>query len=99
MLEQAVEKRPSAALHSSCFTAAYEKYASFLMISRALHLSIFEQPALTDFFNNLLNKLMDGPFVGGRFFSAERVGMGIFYRNGSGHDVSGSSRAAASVGT
>ena len=47
----AVEKRPSAALR---YTAAYEKYASFLMASRALHLSIFEQPAKNYFFKNLL---------------------------------------------
>jgi hypothetical protein len=26
-------------------TAAYEKYASFLTITRALHLYVFEQPA------------------------------------------------------
>jgi len=53
---QAVEKRPpsvagllrrtgpSLALRSSFVTAAYEKYASFLIISRALHLNVFEQP-------------------------------------------------------
>jgi hypothetical protein len=28
-----------------------KKYASFLMISRALHLRIFEQPVCEDFFN------------------------------------------------
>jgi hypothetical protein len=53
---QAVEKRPSAALRSSCFTAAYKKYASFLMISQALHPSIFEQPSPIDFFNTLLTQ-------------------------------------------
>ena len=47
---------------SSCFIAAYKKYASFLMIAceqvsettHALHLSIFEQPSPIDFFNTLL---------------------------------------------
>jgi hypothetical protein len=34
-----------------------EKYASFLMISRALHLNVFDQPAKKDFFNNLLDLL------------------------------------------
>jgi hypothetical protein len=29
-------------------------YASFLMISRALHLDVFEQPAENYFFKNLL---------------------------------------------
>jgi len=42
---QAVEKSTSAALRASFVTAAYEKYTSFLMILRALHLRIFEQPA------------------------------------------------------
>jgi hypothetical protein len=54
---QAVEKRlssvagllrrtgKSAALRASFVFAAYDKYASFLMILRALHLRIFEQPA------------------------------------------------------
>jgi len=32
------------------------KYASFLRISGALHLSIFEQPGKGDFFSILLNK-------------------------------------------
>jgi hypothetical protein len=41
---QAVEKHASAALRSLFVTAAYEKYASFLTISCALHLRIFEQP-------------------------------------------------------
>jgi hypothetical protein len=41
---QAVEKSTSAALHSLFVIAAYEKYASFLTISRALHLCVFEQP-------------------------------------------------------
>jgi len=31
-------------------------YASFLMISRALHLDIFEQPGKSCFFNNLLKR-------------------------------------------
>jgi len=30
-----------------------EKYASFLMISRALHLDVFDQPAEIYFFNNM----------------------------------------------
>jgi hypothetical protein len=30
-------------------------YASFLRISRALHLDVFEQPCKSYFFNNLLN--------------------------------------------
>jgi hypothetical protein len=30
------------------------KYASFLMILRALHLNVFEQPVKKDFFNNLI---------------------------------------------
>jgi hypothetical protein len=30
-------------------------YASFLRISRALHLDVFEQPEENFFFNNLLN--------------------------------------------
>jgi hypothetical protein len=33
------------------------KYASFLRISGALHLGIFEQPAKNDFFSNLLGSL------------------------------------------
>jgi hypothetical protein len=33
-----------------------KKYASFLMMSRALHPDIFEQPANDDFFNNLIVK-------------------------------------------
>jgi hypothetical protein len=53
-LYQAVEKHPSAALRSSCVMAAYEKYASFLTISRAVHPGIFEQPAKMDFFNTPL---------------------------------------------
>jgi hypothetical protein len=32
-------------------------YASFLRISRALHLDVFEQPAENYFFNNLLGRL------------------------------------------
>jgi hypothetical protein len=43
-------------LRSSCFTAAYKKYASFRMISHALHLNIFEQPVCIDFFNTLRDK-------------------------------------------
>jgi hypothetical protein len=39
----AVEKHPSAALRLSFVIATYKKYASFLMIARALHLHIFEQ--------------------------------------------------------
>jgi hypothetical protein len=49
---QAVEKRPSAALCSSLVFAAYEKYASFLMILRALHLNVFEQPVKKIFSTN-----------------------------------------------
>jgi hypothetical protein len=30
------------------------KYASFLVISRALHLNVFDQPVKNHFFNNLL---------------------------------------------
>jgi hypothetical protein len=30
------------------------KYASFLIISRALHLNVFDQPVKNHFFNNLL---------------------------------------------
>jgi hypothetical protein len=30
------------------------KYASFLRISRALHLNVFDQPVKKQFFNNLL---------------------------------------------
>jgi hypothetical protein len=30
------------------------KYASFLLISRALHLNVFDQPVKNHFFNNLL---------------------------------------------
>jgi len=37
-----------------------KKYASFRMIPRALHLSIFEQPVWIDFFNNLLEKKAEG---------------------------------------
>ena len=51
-----------AGLRSAFVTAAYEKYASFIMIAckqvsqtaRALYSDIFEQPARNDFFNNLL---------------------------------------------
>jgi hypothetical protein len=45
-------------LRSSCFTAAYEKYASFHMITHALHPSIFEQPVYIDFFKALLGALL-----------------------------------------
>jgi hypothetical protein len=31
------------------------KYASFLLISRALHLDVFDQPVKNYFFNNLLD--------------------------------------------
>ncbi len=33
------------------------KYASFLRISGALHLGIFEQPAKIDFFSNLVDQI------------------------------------------
>jgi len=32
-----------------------KKYASFLLISRALHLDVFDQPLKNHFFNNRLN--------------------------------------------
>ena len=54
-VRQAVEKRSSAALRSLFVFAAYQKYASFLTISRALHLRGFEQPEQRDFFNALLD--------------------------------------------
>jgi hypothetical protein len=37
------------------------KYASFLMISRALHLNVFDQPGKNNFFDNLL--LQNGLFA------------------------------------
>jgi len=37
------------------------KYASFLMISRALHLNIFDQPVINHFFNNLIDKRGNRP--------------------------------------
>jgi len=40
-------------------------YASFLRISRALHLDVFEQPAKIYFFNNLLILFL--PFFAGGF--------------------------------
>ena len=43
-VQQAVQNRPSAFLHSPCVIAAYGKYASFPMTSQALHSDIFEQP-------------------------------------------------------
>jgi hypothetical protein len=43
---QAAEKGPSAAFRSPQLTAAYNSYASFAGISRALHMDLFEQPAL-----------------------------------------------------
>jgi hypothetical protein len=43
--QQAVEKRPSAALPSSFAVQRTSKYASRLRISWALHPDIFEQPA------------------------------------------------------
>lgn len=55
-VRQAVEKRPSAALRSLFVIAAYQKYASFLTTSRALHLRVFEQPDQRDFFNALLDE-------------------------------------------
>jgi hypothetical protein len=33
------------------------KYASFLVISRAVHLDVFDQPVKNHFFNNLLKKV------------------------------------------
>jgi hypothetical protein len=41
------------ALPSSLWRTA--KYASFLLISRALHLDVFDQPVKNYFFNNLLD--------------------------------------------
>jgi hypothetical protein len=37
-----------------CATAAYEKYASFIQVLRALHPDIFEQPEKAKFFCTLL---------------------------------------------
>jgi hypothetical protein len=37
-------------------------YASFLGISRALHLDVFEQPAKNHFFNNLLYNAANGVY-------------------------------------
>jgi len=34
------------------------QYASFLLISRALHLDVFDQPGRNYFFNNLLEKAL-----------------------------------------
>jgi len=48
-LQQAVEKRPSAAFPSSFAVQRTSKYASRLRISGALHLDIFEQPAKEPF--------------------------------------------------
>jgi hypothetical protein len=43
---QAVEKRPSPALHAHPSSLQRTRmYASFLRMSRALHLDVFEQPA------------------------------------------------------
>jgi hypothetical protein len=36
------------------------KYASFLVISRALHLNVFDQPEKNNFFNTLTEKLPAG---------------------------------------
>ena len=56
MLWQVAEKRSSAAFPSSFVIAAYRKYASFLRISAALHLTIFEQLEKDDFFSSLLER-------------------------------------------
>jgi len=40
-VSQAVEKRQFAAVR---YTGRTQKYAAFLMISRAVHLNVFEQP-------------------------------------------------------
>jgi hypothetical protein len=45
-VRQAVEKRPPAALRSLFVIAAYQKYASCLMIVRVLHPRAFEKPDL-----------------------------------------------------
>jgi len=43
---QAVEKHPSVSLRSSFVIATYgSAYDSFLKITRALHLDVFDQPA------------------------------------------------------
>jgi hypothetical protein len=43
------------------------KYASFLVISRALHLNVFDQPVKNHLFNNLLKNFpsLDGQGGGG----------------------------------
>jgi hypothetical protein len=53
---QAAPKGTSAALRSPFVTAAYQKYASFLRVLRALHLHTFEQPVQEGFFSTLLEK-------------------------------------------
>jgi len=42
------------------------KYASFLVISRALHLNVFDQPVKNHFFNNLLLKCFRFLFLQGQ---------------------------------
>jgi hypothetical protein len=49
LFTHAVEKRLSDSLRSSFVFAAYEKYASFLMTSRALHPGIFEPSVESSF--------------------------------------------------
>ncbi len=44
------------------------KYASFLRISGALHLAIFEQPEQTDFFNSLQRGVQESIEGWGGFF-------------------------------
>jgi len=44
-------------------------YASFLLISRALHLNVFDQPVKNHFFNKRLNKDPHAPSPNARPFS------------------------------
>jgi hypothetical protein len=48
------QKAPSAAFRSSFVGQRTKKYASLLSLSRALHLALFDQPAIMRFFNCLL---------------------------------------------
>ena len=96
LFTQAVLKCPSAALYSSCVIVAYEKYASFLMTSRALHPNIFEPPVnvvfkrRVEFFLNAVVKLS---------FRASRVSGGTRVRSTitCGHDKAWPSMIAFGV--
>jgi hypothetical protein len=59
-ISRLLKNAPLLRLRSSCVTAAYKKNASFRMILRALHLSIFEQPVCMDFFSTLLEHMPCG---------------------------------------